>query len=271
MKTLTEEIQDILTPHQGISFVKEGKIYQLHPIMFLSDFIEFGKKLPPSSQSNLQRLLEREDIVIFNGIIYTTLKGLKLKGRLKEIITVYNQHIKNVVGERKTLIELYQKIPAQDIANLTENHIIFVMKELIRDRSKKALAAIRYLSSYQIHFEKFVYQMPPCTIAVRIDENFHLMNPEVIAENNPPFYEHPFVYRDNYNFGQKICMGSFYHSSDEKAFNRLRFANNLSSLMRQAVQILITGYNRDVSPANGHLGTSQYAPYLKKNADSSTN
>lgn len=57
-------------------------------------------------------------------------------------------------------------------------------------------------------------------------------------------------------------MGSFYNSDDEKEFNRLRFANSINSLIRQAVQILITGYNRRVSPANGHLGTPQYSKYL---------
>lgn len=262
MKTLTDEIQEILTPHQGISFVKEGRIYQLFPVMFLSDFIAFAKKVPPSSQKTLLETINKEDIVIFNGIIYTALKGLKLKGRLKEILTVYNQHLRQIIGERKSLIELYESIPAQDIANLTESHIIFVMKKLYHNRTQKALAAVRYLPSYQIHYQNLVYQMPPCTIAIRIDENFQLENPEVIGEDPKNIYEHPFVYRDFRHFGQKICMGSFYNSKDQVTFSRLRFANNLSSLMRQAVQILITGYNRNVSPANGRLGTSQYAPYL---------
>ncbi|MCF2138752.1 MAG: hypothetical protein K9W44_01690 [Candidatus Lokiarchaeota archaeon] len=262
MKSFTEEIQEILSPHEGVSFIKDNRIYQMCPLMYLSDFIEIGKKIPFSHQSKLLSVIQTKEIVIFNGIIYSTIRGLNLKGRLKEILTIYHQHMRRIIGEKKSLIDLYEKIPPQDIANLTESHIIFVMKPLFRNPQEKALAAIRYLPPYQIHFENLVYQMPACTIAIRIDENLHPENPEVIAESPNSFYEHPFVYRDFHFFGQKICMGSFYNSDDEKEFNRLRFANSINSLIRQAVQILITGYNRRVSPANGHLGTPQYSKYL---------
>jgi hypothetical protein len=263
MKTLAEEIQEILTPKGSISVVKENRIHQLHPIMPLHQFIDLGDQLDDSGQKKLLNLLQSENTVVYNGIIYQTSKGLNFKGRLKEILTIYHQHLRSVVGDKKALIDLYEKIPAQDIANLTENHVIFVMKKE-RLSGQKSLAAIRYLPPYEIHFENLTYKMPPCTIAIRIDQSLHLGNPEVISEDEDQHYEHPFVYRDYYFFGQKICLGSFYNSEDQKVFNRLRFANNINSLIRQSVQILITGYHRHVSPANGHLGTPQYARYLKK-------
>lgn len=263
MKTLTEEIQKILSPDQSLSFIKDNRIYQLNPLMTLSQFIKLGDHFPSSQQQKLLALLKSEDIVVFNGIVFSLNKGLNFKGRLKEILTIYHQHLKTVVGNKKALIDLYEKIPAQDIANLTENHVIFVMKPEIRT-DNKSLAAIRFLPPYEIHYDNLVYKMPACTIAIRIDQNLDLGNPEVITEENLGFYEHPFVYRDRHYFGQKICMGSFYNSEDQKVFNRLRFANNINSLIRQSVQILVTGYNRNVSPANGHLGTKQYEKFLKK-------
>ncbi|MHA1674904.1 MAG: hypothetical protein ACTSYI_14910 [Promethearchaeota archaeon] len=263
MKSLSEEIREILTPHNSVSFIKENRMHQLHPMISLNQFIELGDRVDNSLRKKLLNLLQSENIIIFNGTIFSLSKGLNFKGRLKEILAVYHQHLKEVVGDKKALIDLYEKIPAQDIGNLTENHVIFVLKTLVRTK-EKSLAAIRFLPSYEIHFDNLVYQMPPCTIAIQIDSNLHLGNPEVIGEGVDAFYEHPFVYRDKYYFGQKICMGSFYNSEEQKVFNRLRFANNINSLIRQSVQILITGYNRHVSPANGHLGTKQYSRYLKQ-------
>ncbi|MHA1518692.1 MAG: hypothetical protein ACTSRK_00785 [Promethearchaeota archaeon] len=263
MKSLSEEIQEILTPHNSLSFIKKNRIHQLHPLLSLNKFIELGDQVSGPLKKKLLNLLQSENILIYNGTIFSSSKGLNFKGRLKEILTVYHQHLKKVVGDKKALIDLYEKIPANDISNLTENHVIFVMKSEVRTK-EKSLAAIRFVPPYEIHFENLVYQMPACTIAIRIDSNLHLGNPEVISDGTDAFYEHPFVYRDRYDFGQKICMGSFYNSEDQKVFNRLRFANNINSLIRQAVQILITGYNRRVNPANGHLGTSQYSKYLKK-------
>lgn len=80
MKSFTEEIQEILSPHEGVSFIKDNRIYQMCPLMYLSDFIEIGKKIPFSHQSKLLSVIQTKEIVIFNGIIYSTIRGLNLKG-----------------------------------------------------------------------------------------------------------------------------------------------------------------------------------------------
>lgn len=259
MKPLIEEIHEILTPGKAPGIIKDGKIYQLQPVLPISILIEIAEELDDAAQQQILDFLQEEGSVILNGVLYIATKGLNLQGRLKEILAAYHTHLKQVVGDKRALIDLYDKIPVEDIANLTEDHVIFVMKQLMREK-KKGLAAIRYLPEYEVHFDRHVYQFPSCTIAIPIDDNLIIGNPEVMAEKP---YEHPFVYKDKYIYGQKICMGSFYSSEDSKKFDALRFANNINNRIKQAVQILVSGYNRKVTPANGHLGTPQYARFLK--------
>ena len=263
MKSLNEEIQDILVP-RGLGLVKENKkIYQLQPLMPVSQYLELIEDLDESGKDKFVSFLFSEGTVVFNGVIYLSIKPLNLSGRLKEILTVYYNHIKEVVGEKQALLDLYEKVSAQDIANLTQNNVIFVMKKL-HNQDKKALAAIRYFPEYNIYFEKLTFKMPSCVLAIHIDKRLNTDSPEVISEDKSQIYEHPFVYRDYYNFGQKICMGSFYNSEEQKQFNKLRFANTINNLMKQSVQILISGYNRSVTPANDHLNHPKYRKYIKK-------
>ena len=258
--TLVEEISNILTPQQSIGFVQENRIYQLQPLMPVDIYVQMAQDLPESEHNEVLQLLARPEIVIFNGLVYLKTKGLNLKGRLKEIVSLYYSHLRTIIGDKKALIDLYEQIPAEDIANLTEDHVIFVLLPLLRGKGK-ALAALRYLPPYTIHYENRKYFMPGCTIAVHIDPNLTLSNPEIIHQNESSSYEHPFVYRDSHYFGQKICLGTYYSSSDERQIRRLRFANNVNSLIKQTVQILITGYSRSVTPANGHLPSPQYSKY----------
>ena len=219
-----------------------------------------AKDLDSEGQKKILKFVNDPNTVIFNGVIYISTKGLNLKGRLQEILSIYRNHLKKIVGDKKTLIDLYEKVPPEDIANLTEDHVIFAMMDVYHS-DKKELAAIRYLPDYEIHFESNTYKMPGCMLVVHIDKNLTIGDPEVVVDNRN--YEHPFVYRhDHMKFGQKICMGSFFSSIDRKNFNKLRFANIINNLLKQAVQILISGYNRGVSPANGHLTSAQYKKYL---------
>ena len=261
MKTLEQHIQEILTPKNSIGFIKENRIYQLQPLMPVEQYLEMVESLDPAGQKKMLGFLGEEKVVIFNNILHYADKGLNFQGRLKEILAVYNQHIRKVVGDKKALIDLYDQIPVEDIANLTEDHVIFVMKTLVKNKSR-ALAAIRYLPPYEIHFERSVFYMPGCTIAIHIDNNLKLSNPEVIPDSGE--YEHPFVYRGSYTFGQKICLGSYYDSNDQSQVRRLRFANRVNNLIKQSVQILISGYNRHVTPANGHLHSEKYGKYKNK-------
>jgi len=262
MKPLIDEIKEVLTPNNSIGFVKDNKIYQLQPILPIFQVLSMSNDLDAEGQKKILDFINKPNIVIFGGILYSAEKGLNLKGRLKEILSIYRNHLKEIIGDKKALIDLYTKVPPEDIANLTEDHVIFVMMDAYRS-NKKELAAIRYLPEYEIHFESKTYKMPGCMLALHIDKNLAIGDPEVIVDGND--YEHPFVYRHDYMmFGQKICMGSFYSSKDRKNFNKLRFANTINNLLKQAVQILITGYNRGVSPANGHLTSQQYRKYLIK-------
>jgi hypothetical protein len=261
MKPLIQEIQEILSPDNTVSMIQENMLYQLQPLLPLAQVLEMAEGMDDAGQKKLLAFLTQEGTVIFNKIVYVKTKGFNFKGRLQEILTIYNNHLRQVVGDKKALIDLYDALPVEDLANLIEDHVIFVMKKL-RTNDQKALAAIRYLPEYDIHFDHKVYRMPPCMIAVYIDENLTIGEPEVITEKFD--YEHPFVFRDVARFGQRICMGSFSGSSDKVQFSRLRFANNLNNLIKQAVQILVTGYNRSVTPANGHLTDPKYKKYLVK-------
>ncbi len=262
MTPLAREIQKILTPDETIALVHQNKIFQLVPLMPLQFFEDMMCDVDPTIQTKCWNFLHEPTTVIYFGIIYVAVKGLNFRGRLKEILTVYHNHLREIIGNKKGLLDLYEKIPAEDIANLTQNHVIFVMKELSKEK-EKALAAIRYVPPYEIHFEQNTYYMPGCTLVIHIDRNLTLGNPEVIADHGD-FYEHPFVFRSKYVFGQKICMGSFYNSVEKVQFQKLRFANNVNALLRQSVQILITGYNRGVNPANEHLTSKKYKKYMTK-------
>lgn len=260
--TLVNEIQNILTPQQSIGFVQKKRIYQLQPLLPVKMYLQMTQDLPDTDQqSEVIQLLTRDEIVIYNGIVYLKTKGLNLKGRLKEIVSLYYSHLRTIIGDKKALIDLYEQIPAEDIANLTEDHVVFVLLPLLRGQGK-GLAAIRYLPPYTIHYEAQKYYMPGCTVAVHVDPNLTIGNPEIIALHDRKFYEHPFVYRDSQYFGQRVCLGSFYRSTDERQIRTLRFANNINSLIKQTVQILVSGYSRGVEPANGHLTSSQYHQYL---------
>ena len=260
MRPLNEEIKEVLTPNNSIGFVKDNKIYQLQPILPISQYLSMAKDLDSKGQKKLLKFVNSPNTVIFNGVIYIATRGLNLKGRLKEILSIYRNHLKVIVGDKKALIDLYEKVPPEDIANLTEDHVIFAMMDVYRS-DRKELAAIRYLPDYEIHFESKTYKMPGCMLVLHIDKNLTIGNPEVVV--NRKNYEHPFVYKNDYmKFGQKICMGSFYSSMDRKNFNKLRFANTINNLLKQAVQILVSGYNRGVSPANGHLTSPQYNKFL---------
>ena len=262
MKTLKDRIKAVLTPSKSIGLVCENLLYQLTPLFPLSQIEEMYEDLDNEGKQHLLKWVSNPKTVIYAGIVYQATKGLNFRGRLKEILMIYNQHVRDVIGNKKALIDLYEKISPEDLTNLTQNHVIFVLKNAIKDK-KKELAAIRYLPPFEIHFENITYYMPGCTLAIHIDSNLTLGNPEIIPEDSPN-YTHPFVYRDKLTFGQKICMGSFYTSKDKYSFQQLRFANNINALLRQATQILITGYNRGVHPANGHLTDPQYKRFTIK-------
>ena len=264
MKTLNEQIQDILTPNNAIGLVNQEKIYDLSPLFPVSAYFEMIEDFEEIVQQKYLTYLHLDGIVVFNGMIYNTSKGLNFQGRLKEILTVYNAHLKRTIGNKKVLLKLFETVSPFEIANLTQDKVIFVMKNFRRSK-KKGLVAMRYLPSYEIHYDKKIYTMPSCTLLVHIDDNLNYDSPEVVAEDGSNFYEHPFVFADFYKFGQRICMGSFSHSSEQSQMFRLSFANAINSLLKQAVQILVSGYNRDVNPANGHLGTAKYDKYIKAN------
>ncbi len=260
MRPLIEEIKEVLTPNNSIGFVKDNKIFQLQPVLPITQFLSMAKDLDTEGQKKILKFVNSPNTIIFNGIIYIATKGLNLKGRLKEILLIYRNHLKEIVGDKKALIDLYEKVPPEDIANLTEDHVIFAMMS-VYSSDKKELTAIRYLPDYEIHFESKTYKMPGCMLVLHIDKNLAIGDPEVVVNGHN--YEHPFVYKHDFmKFGQKICMGSFYSSKDRKNFNNLRFANTINNLLKQAVQILVSGYNRGVSPANGHLTGVQYKKYI---------
>ncbi len=263
MRPLIEEIKEVLTPNNSIGFVKDNKIFQLQTILPISQFLSMANDLDTEGQEKILKFVNDPNTVIFNGIVYIATKGLNLKGRLQEILSIYRNHLKNIVGDKKALIDLYEKVPPEDIANLTEDHVIFAMMN-VHNTDRKELAAIRYLPDYEIHFQTVSYKFPGCMLVLPIDKNLEIGDPEIVVQGHN--YEHPFVYgRGQMKFGQKICMGSFYSSDDRKRFNKLRFANNINFILKQVVQILITGYNRGVSPAQGHLTGSQYKKYIIKN------
>ncbi len=208
MKTLVEEIQDILTPNNSLGLVQENILYRLQPFMPLNVILDMAADLQPAGQLKVVKFLKDKSTAIFNGVVYIKTKGLNFKGRLQEILMIYRDHLKGVIGDKKALIDLYDRLPVEDIVNLIEDHVIFVMKSFVK-RSEKGLAAIRYVPTYRVSFNNQIFEFPPCLVAIYIDNNLQIGEPEVIAEGYQ--YEHPFVFRNINMFGQKICMGTFEH------------------------------------------------------------
>lgn len=258
MKPLIDEIADVLTPNNGIGLVQEEQLFQLQPLLPLSQIIEMGNDLNEEGQKVLLNFLKHKDTVIINGIVYVKTRGLNFKGRLQEILTLYHQQLKNIIGEKQILIKLYDILTVDDIINLVEDHVIFVLKTTANSTAKQ-LAAIRYLPSYEIKYRSRVYKFPGCMIAIAISNDFALDDVEVIAEGFN--YEHPFVYRDRYKLGQRICMGDFVNSSDSNRIHTLNFANKVNHIIKQATQILLTGYAGG-SHANGSLDDSKFQKYI---------
>ena len=259
MKTLVEQIKNVLTPNDSLSLVREDRIFNLNPIISIPQVKEIAKNLPAKDKKSLEDFLKNPSVIIYNNMVYSTDKGKKFKNRMKELLIVYNDHLKQVIGEKKGLINLYNEIPIDDILNLIENHIIFILKKRVSG-DKKGLAAMRYVPSYEVHFQGSTYKMPPVTVMIAIDDNLHLSEPEVIGDNG--FYEHPYVFTNNYIYGQKICMGTFGGSSERKEIANLRFANRVNFLIKQAIQILITGHTTTEAPANGRIIDKKYEKYL---------
>ena len=115
MRPLIEEIKEVLTPNNSIGFVKDNKIFQLQPILPISQYLSMARDLDLQGQKKLLKFVNSPNTVIFNGVIYIATKGLNLKGRLKEILSIYRNHLKVIVGDKKALIDLYEKVPPEDI------------------------------------------------------------------------------------------------------------------------------------------------------------
>lgn len=266
---ITNKISAILTPNKGVGFVEGDRLFQLQPIMPLQVLLEAMDQSPEADRKKMNDILNDANTVVYNGIIYFKTMGMNLKGRLNEVMQLYKTSIKKSVGDMKPLIDIYALLSVEDIASLVEDHIIFVMKKFVRGENEhgtRGLCAMRYFPKYQVRYNNNVWEFPECTICIYIQNVSNLgdLSPEVEGANGEN-YQHPFVFRDKYVFGQRVCMGSFYNDSALKQqLMRLPIAQRVSAWMKQTIQILVSGYNRNVNPANGHLTESQYSKYLVK-------
>lgn len=264
---LTQKIKQILTPKEGSALIYNGHVFQLKPLFHIS-------ALESLNYDDFKEIALSEDVTIFNGIVYLNTKKLKLKSRIEDIISIYKRHISDVVGDKGPLIELYQELTSEEISSLVSDHIIFSMKKNQRDNNRKALVAMRYLPEYQINFENNVYTMPPLTIYCVITKNqsgFNVQNPQVVGlhEHGDPMnhqYDHPFVYRDCKTIGHNVCLGDFRiensHEFGGRNWQSIPVSKRVSIYIRQCIQILVSGYNRSVTPANNHLYESKYNKYI---------
>jgi hypothetical protein len=260
---LSEKIKKVLSPNDNISIIDQKNLYMLKP-MFHLDAIE------PLSDEEFKDIVFNKDVMIYNRIAYLKHTPLLLQSRISEIVSEYKKHIKNVIGDRKPLIDLYQKLSAEEIASLVSDHIIFSMTK--NNNGVLLLTAMRYMPEYLVKWNNFTYKFPPLVIRLIISGDHVDTNPYVTSfingkENIKHLYLHPFVYSSDYGVGQKVCLGSFSSTLGSASnfggtnWNDLPLVKRISILISQTRQILISGYRDGVHPANGHLRDSMYQPF----------
>lgn len=272
-KSFDKTFRDVLSLNSTISLIKseqpasggdgnkttaEDKISGLVPIFKLDDLVELD-------DNSFGKIVLNDDIVIFNGLVYVKSVEIGFQSRVSELINQYTNQMKKMIGNKRALIEAYERIPIVDLVSLIGKNIVLTVSD------HGTLVAIRHLSEVKVVFRDRTWDFPPLTIKVPIYDGVPSdVHVKSMTDEN---YIHPFVfYHDGRKdaFGQKLCMGDFNPNSksvrfnDNKRWDELNLAQKLLILIPQAVQILTTGYNPGVSPANGHLTDAKYNRYLTK-------
>jgi hypothetical protein len=137
-------------------------------------------------------------------------------------------------------------------------------------KNRRGLYCVKHIDKYRVRYEGFevngVWEFPACMIGIEIiptkigDKSYSYTYSAAPVVIYPKNYLHPFVsqYEGNEN---QICSGTFGKSKTVKKINELPFIESLYAYMIQIEQILRSGYEENVSPANGHLSDIMFNPF----------
>ena len=249
--SLKEKLIKYLIIDGEFSFIIGNEIYISKHILPIKKFFlsVLGQKGEDSGKFLLE-ILTNPNIVIFGGSVYYLEKLINVKTAIQKLKSELTRNLDIILKENSALINLFNILSINDIIELSENGISFYLLD-------GKLYAIKYLSEYVQKYNNKKWKFPGCTLGIYIDNQLRLGNVVVLKPKN---YIHPFVYTTGPPY--KICLGTFYDSCDAKKVKSLALVNSLIMLFMTAIQILVSGYDRNVSPANGHLTDEKYDKYL---------
>jgi hypothetical protein len=250
---IKEKLLKYFTFEGEFSFIIDDNIYVSKPIMPLNKFFNLlTQQFDEINDAPLLDLLLKPEIAVFGGAINYLEKIINIKTALKKIKTDLTRNLKSTVQEYMALINLFDKLEVKDVIRLSEEGISFYF-------TNQRLYAIKYLPIYIQEYQGIRWKFPGCTIGIYLDNELRFGESYILK---PKGYIHPFVFRDGPPY--KICLGTFYDSKESKTVKSLEFVNSLIMYFASAVQILVSGYDRNVNPANHHLTDSIYDKYKLK-------
>ncbi|MBD3229092.1 MAG: hypothetical protein GF329_12965 [Candidatus Lokiarchaeota archaeon] len=251
---IKERLFKYMTWEGEFSFIIKDDIYLTKYIMSLNHFFSLvEKQIDSNTKASLLDLLKNPKLGVFAGSIYYLEKVINVKTSLRKIKGDLTRNLNFIIKENLSLINLIQKLEIKDIITLSEEGISFFIQD-------KNLYAIRYLPPYVQKYKGSKWKFPGCTIGIYIDNELRVKTTPYILK--PRGYIHPFVFTDAPP--HKICLGTFTSSEDSRHVTGLELVNKIIMLLATSMQILVSGYDRNVSPANGHLTDHKYDKYRIK-------
>ena len=247
---IKEKLLKYFTFEGEFSFIVDDNIYLSKPIMPLNKFFNLiNQQFEQINDAPLLNILLKPEIAVYGGYINYIEKIINIKTALKKIKGDLSRNLKYTIQDNLALINLFDKLEIKDFISLSEEGISFYFAD-------KILYAIKYLPSYIQKFKGTRWKFPGCTIGIYLDNELRFGETFILK---PPGYIHPFVYPEGPPY--KICLGSFYESEDSRIIRSLEFVNSLIMYFAIAIQILVSGYDYHVDPANGHLTHEIYDKY----------
>ncbi|MFX0091341.1 MAG: hypothetical protein ACFFBD_06215 [Candidatus Hodarchaeota archaeon] len=169
------------------------------------------------------------------------------------------------LGEHKLFIKILSELTIKEFFELINAGIGFTLRG-------KDLFAIKYQPSYIVYWEprgvSQAWKFPELILGIRIDyvsektpsreSRSHFLLQDIFYLE-PKNYVHPFKLNN-----ARMCTGGFKGSSSDQQIRQLPFTQQLILLLRQAQQILVSGWQPNVNPAMGHLTDSRYGAFQIK-------
>ncbi|MFX1255182.1 MAG: hypothetical protein ACFFCZ_26515 [Promethearchaeota archaeon] len=241
------------------------KIKSASTVLSIPDFLRLLND-PKSDvkKEELYQLLLDENVVASFGAIMKQRTEVTLPAILGMIERDFVEPDADL-GEHKLYIKILSELSIKEFFELINAGIGFTLRG-------KHLFAIKYQPSYIVYWEPNgvpqAWKFPELIIGVRIDEVSEKKAPKETHSRflfsdifyfEPKDYIHPFKLNN-----ARMCTGTFKGSVSDRQFRQLPFTDRLILLFRQAQQIIVSGWQPNVSPAMGHLTDSRYDRFKMK-------